>query len=131
MARAKLYTAQEVEAMLQSLTVQWEPKMASDAIEAFVEHTMAPYHGAGLTLGEAGERVLALSDAAPEGSGFDGMREMYRAAGLDPVEAWEAISGIATSVPAPLTKEQHEALMTGLTIALLAGHEAASGEATR
>lgn len=80
-----------------------------------------------LTLAQAGERVEARIKETPRGSGFEGMRSMFAAAGLDPDEAFSAISGISGGVPSPLTEEQHEALLTGLTIALLAGYEAASG----
>jgi hypothetical protein len=77
-----------------------------------------------LSLSEAGDRVAALIEAAPRGSRFDGLRAMFEAAGLDDDEAFEAISGISGGVPSPLTSAQHEALLIGLTIALLAGYEA-------
>lgn len=80
-----------------------------------------------LTLGAAAEHVTAAIDATPTGSGFEGMVLMCSNVGLDGEEAFQTISGISGGVPSPLTKEQHEGLLTGLSIALIAGYVAGRG----
>lgn len=80
-----------------------------------------------LTLNAAAEHVQAAINAAPKGSGFEGMKVMCSHVGLDGEEAFQTISGISGGVSSPLTPQQHEDLLTGLSIALIAGYVAGRG----
>jgi hypothetical protein len=119
------FTTEDVKLMLADAIEQAWNARDDETVGAITDRVLAEHVAAApITLAAAGERVEAHIRAAPRGSGLEGMRLMFAAAGFDGDEAFNAISGISDAVPSPLTEGQHEALLMGLTIALLAGYEA-------